>query len=150
MPTGRVIDNGALTDVTVAVDPIGGIDHQYVKLEWGPDGTATQATTANPIPVREYSAASAASSANVTSVAAAVADTELRAANASRQHLSVFNDSTANLYLKWGPGASATSFTVKLVGGAFYELPQGKLGPYTGAVYGYWDSATGSARVTEA
>ena len=86
-----------------------------------------------------------------TDVAAAVADTAILAANADRLPGSrVTNDSTAILYLVLGSGAaSATNFTVAIDGkttvpGSF-ELPTG----YTGAVRGYWASATGNARITE-
>lgn len=82
---------------------------------------------------------------SVTSVAAAVADTSLLAANAARVGATVANDSTAIMYLKLGTGASATSFTVRLTANAYYEVPFG----YTGAINGYWSSATGNARVTE-
>jgi hypothetical protein len=81
--------------------------------------------------------------ANVTSSASSVT---LKAANASRRGLYIFNDSSANLYVKFGATASATSFTVKLTAGAFYEMPAPY---YRGVVDGIWDSANGSARVTE-
>jgi hypothetical protein len=93
------------------------------------------------LPVKETRASTAA----VTSVSAAVADTSLLAGNSNRLGAAVFNDSTASLYLKLGTGASTTSFTILLNRYDYYEIPW----PYTGAVNGYWSSATGSARVTE-
>lgn len=81
----------------------------------------------------------------VTTVAAAAADTLLLAANVNRKLATVYNDSSAILYLKLGTGASSTSFTVKMQGEGYYEVPAS----YNGALYGNWASATGSARVTE-
>lgn len=75
------------------------------------------------------------SATNVTLFAAA-GDTNARA---------IYNDSTAVLYVKFGATASATSFTVQLAAGAYYEFPQPV---YAGQVDGIWASANGSARVT--
>ena len=49
------------------------------------------------------------------------------------------------LYVKFGTTASATSYTVKMVADAYYEVPFG----YTGRIDGIWASANGNARVTE-
>lgn len=81
----------------------------------------------------------------VTSVSASVSNVTLKASNAGRYGLSIYNDSTANLFVKLGATASATSFTQKVAGGGAYEVPFG----YTGIVDGIWESATGAARVTE-
>ena len=63
-----------------------------------------------------------------------------------RSGATVYNDSTAILYLALGTAAaSTTDFTVKMVADAYYEVPFG----YTGAIRGIWASATGSARVGE-
>ena len=85
-----------------------------------------------------------------TSVAAAVADTVLAAANLNRGIVTVHNDSSSVLYLKLGTGASPTSFTVRMAPQGYYELPLGSGDRvYTGSINGYWSSASGSARVTE-
>lgn len=57
----------------------------------------------------------------------------------------VYNDSTAVLYLKYGATASATSYTVQIAAGGYYEFPQPT---YAGQVDGIWASANGNARVT--
>ncbi|MBA3678576.1 hypothetical protein H0W80_00010 [Candidatus Saccharibacteria bacterium] len=80
------------------------------------------------------------------SVAASATSINLLAANTQRLGASIFNDSTATLYVKMGTTASTTSHTVQLVGGAFYELPEPM---YLGIVTGIWASATGSARISE-
>jgi hypothetical protein len=58
----------------------------------------------------------------------------------------VFNDSTAVLYLKFGATASATSYTVQVAAGGYYEFPQPL---YAGQVDGIWASANGNARTTQ-
>jgi hypothetical protein len=80
-----------------------------------------------------------------SSVAASTSSVSLLAANTARRGATIYNDSTADLYLKLGASASTTSFTIKLAAGDYYEVPFG----YTGAVTGIWSSATGNARITE-
>jgi hypothetical protein len=80
-----------------------------------------------------------------TSVAAAVVDTSILAANTNRLGATIYNDSTANLFLALGAAASTTDFTVKMVPDSYYEVPFN----YTGAIRGIWASATGNARVGE-
>ena len=79
---------------------------------------------------------------NVVSSASSVT---LLAANTSRFGAMIFNDSTAVLYVKLGATASATSYTVKMDAGDYFEVPY----EYTGIIDGIWASATGSARITE-
>lgn len=85
-------------------------------------------------------------SATVTQVASSATNVTLQAANANRQSLAVFNDSTAALFIKYGATASSTSFTVKVAAGGHWEMP---LPAYTGIVDGIWASANGNAYVTE-
>ena len=80
-----------------------------------------------------------------TNVAGAAADTQILAVNLNRKGMMVVNESTAILYLKLGTGASTTSYSVRMVPRAYYELPFN----YLGAIHGYWASSTGFARVTE-
>jgi hypothetical protein len=101
----------------------------------------SNAPKGDPLAVKELRA----SVPTVTSVAAAVADTSLLAANSNRLGAAVVNDSTAICYLKFGSGASTTSYTVRLTAYAYYEVPFG----YTGRINAYWASATGNARITE-
>lgn len=84
--------------------------------------------------------------ATCSNVASSTASVSLREANTSRRAALVFNDSTAALYLKFGATASATSYTVQIAAGGFYELPQPI---YTGVLDGIWAAANGAARVTE-
>lgn len=84
-------------------------------------------------------------SATVTEVSSSATTVTLQAANGSRRGLLVFNESTKNLYVKLGAGATSTSFSVKLSARGYFEVP----GNYTGIVTGVWDAANGSAWVTE-
>lgn len=81
----------------------------------------------------------------VTSVAGSAASVALLASNANRLGATVYNDSTAILYLKLGATASTSSFTTKLFPEDYYEVPAN----YTGVIDGIWASATGNARITE-
>jgi hypothetical protein len=83
--------------------------------------------------------------ATLANVAGSASSVTLIASNASRKGGTIWNDSTAILYVKFGTTASTTSATVKMVADSYYEIPYG----YTGIVTGIWASATGSARVTE-
>jgi hypothetical protein len=83
----------------------------------------------------------------ITSIAGAVASTQLLASNAARKGMYVFNDSTAVLYLAFAGSASTTAYTVQIPSNGFFEMPVTPV--YTGAMYGIWSSATGNARITE-
>jgi hypothetical protein len=86
-----------------------------------------------------------ASTATVASVASSATNVTLLAANANRKGAAVYNESTAVLKLKLGATASATSYTIQVAAGGYYEVPFG----FTGRIDGLWASADGSARITE-
>lgn len=79
-----------------------------------------------------------------TQVAASTSSTLLNAATPSRNTLTIVNDSSATLYVKYGTGASSTSYTHKL-----FQDDTLIIDDYNGAVYGAWQVATGYAYVTE-
>lgn len=83
--------------------------------------------------------------ATVSSVSGSATNAVILASNNSRTGATIYNDSSAVLYLKLGTTASTTSFTIKMQPDSYYEVPYG----YTGDIHGIWASATGSARVTE-
>jgi hypothetical protein len=88
----------------------------------------------------------AAATATLTNVGASATSVQLLAANPARKGATCYNDSAAELYLKLGTTASATSFTVRLGPFAYFEIPFG----FTGRVDGIWSSpATGAGRLTE-
>jgi hypothetical protein len=82
----------------------------------------------------------------LANVASSATNVTVFAANGAARMRTVFNDSTAVLYLKFGATASSSSYTVQLAAGAYYEFPQPV---YAGQVDGIWASANGSARTTE-
>lgn len=86
-----------------------------------------------------------AGTAAVTRVPSSVDAVQILAANPDRLRLLVYNESTQTLYLKYGSGASSTSYTVQLASGDYFECP----GRYTGLVTGAWAGANGAAMVTE-
>jgi hypothetical protein len=59
--------------------------------------------------------------------------------------MTIYNDSVANAYIKFGGPVSTNDFSTKLFPDDYYEVPYG----YTGRVDILWTAATGSARVTE-
>lgn len=84
----------------------------------------------------------------ITSVTAAAVSTTILASNASRKAASVYNDSTAILYLSTSAtAASTTVYSVQVPPGGYFELPNTRL--YTGQLTGIWSAANGAARVTE-
>lgn len=80
-----------------------------------------------------------------TNVAGSATSVTLLASNSARKGGSIYNDSTALLYVKFGTTASTTSFKVILAASAYYEIPAG----YIGRIDGIWASATGTARIDE-
>ena len=82
----------------------------------------------------------------VTNVGASVTAVTLAALNTNRRGLSIFNNSSALLYLKLGSGATTSSFTAVLNPQSLYELPEPI---YQGIVTGIWLAAAGNAGVTE-
>ncbi len=87
-----------------------------------------------------------ASVATTSNVASSASNVTLMASNDSRRGLTIFNDSTSILYVKFGTTATSSSFTVKMQAGAYYEMP---VPLYTGIIDGIWVSANGNARMTE-
>lgn len=89
----------------------------------------------------------------VTSVNATTTVGTLAAANTARHMLSLYNNGAADVYVKLGTGASASSFTTKLVAGAYWELPRTSAGgrerAYSGAVTALAASGTQAILVTE-
>lgn len=89
----------------------------------------------------------AVASATEANVASSASNVTLLAASATRQGMTVFNESTQVLFIKMGATASATSYTVQVSPGGYWEMPIGG-SIYTGIIDGIWASANGNARVT--
>lgn len=87
-------------------------------------------------------------SASVSNVASSATVVDIAVANEFRTQLTIFNDSTANLYLKLGSAATTSSYSIKISAGGYFELAGGTT-VYSGLVTGIWDAVNGAARVTE-
>lgn len=71
-------------------------------------------------------------------------------ANPSRKDASIWNNSTAYLYVDMTGGtASSTSATFKMYPDEFYEFPRMEHGVYQGKVTGRWSANNGNAQITE-
>ena len=85
--------------------------------------------------------------ATVTAVPASSTVIPLAGASGTRRAMTVYNEpGSANLFLKFGAGASADSYSVMLAAGDYWESSPPR---YGGAVTAVWATATGRAMVTE-
>lgn len=88
------------------------------------------------------------SSIPATSVASSATSVTLAAANPGRKGATIFNDDANTLYMKLGPTASLTSYTVKIPQDCYWEMPADL--DYTGVIDGIWSAAgVGAARIGE-
>jgi hypothetical protein len=85
------------------------------------------------------------STAAPSTVAASTTSGTIIAANSNRKGLTIWNDSTANLYIDFDSAASTTDYAVKIAAGGYYEMPFN----YTGLISGIWDTANGNAKIRE-
>jgi hypothetical protein len=85
------------------------------------------------------------STSTTSSVAGSATNVTLLPSNGTRLGATIYNDSTALLYIKLGALATSTDFTIKLFPMSYWEVPFG----YTGEIDGIWASATGHARIDE-
>jgi hypothetical protein len=108
--------------------------------------TTASGQTGQRIAQRQIVQTGFASTAAVTSVASSATNVTLLSSSANRIGMTVYNDSTAVLYLKYGTVASLTSFTVQMGPAAYWEMAQPI---YTGQIDGIWSAANGNARITE-
>lgn len=84
-----------------------------------------------------------------TSVAASITVVTLIAANVNRFGYTVYNDSTATLYLSNAAAASLTAYSLQIAPAGYYECPVLGGRGYTGIVTALWSAAQGSARIVE-
>lgn len=83
----------------------------------------------------------------ITRVTSAAADTLILEANDSRKGATIYNESTAILYLTLSKvAATVTVYSVQLAAGANFVLRENE---YIGQVRGIWAAANGAAMITE-
>ncbi len=136
------------TDVNVLVDAGATGDMEVVKLAYSAAGSETL-ITADASGLRVLPTNQSASAATETNVNDTASDTQLLASNAARKWMSIHNDSTSTLYVRFSASASsATAFNIKLTADAYWE--SGTF-IYTGEVRGIWSAdSSGAARILEA
>lgn len=135
----NVLLNGGAGGDTCAADDIGGIKHQRIKIEHGADGSATDVSSASPLPTRQNGATS-----TLSATAANAASVTVLASNGNRLRAWLYNDSASACYMKYGAAAAANSFTKRLLPGEFHPVEG-----YTGVIDAIWDAANGNMRATE-
>lgn len=143
----QAIGNAPLSTFTAASDEIGGVQFQRVKLVGGAQNSteAIEGTAAFGLEV-DVTRTPSTSSATLSNQAGSATNVTLLAANSSRKGAIVFNDGTSALYIKYGATASSSSYTFKVFANGLWVMPAPI---YTGQIDGIWDSATGTARITE-
>lgn len=130
---------------SVLNDPSG---HGPVTVKPGGEAAVSQdrALVVAISPNNSFTVTTARPATNVTSsVAASISNTTILASNGTRLGATIYNDSSALMYIKLGALASTTDYTIKLFPQSYYEIPFG----YTGEIDALWASATGFARVGE-
>lgn len=80
-----------------------------------------------------------------TTVASSITSATILAANSNRKGATIWNESTANLFLEFGAAATTSTFVAKLTAGGYYEVPFS----YAGVISGIWLAANGNALVRE-
>lgn len=80
-----------------------------------------------------------------TSVTANTTSVAFLAANSARKGTTIWNNSTASLYVELGTTATTSVFTARVAAGGYYEIPF----TYTGAISGIWDANNGNALIRE-
>ncbi|MBD2596460.1 hypothetical protein H6G74_19295 [Nostoc spongiaeforme FACHB-130] len=80
-----------------------------------------------------------------SSVTASTGSITILASNSNRKGGTIWNNSTARLYIEFGATASTSAFTAKLEADGYYEIPFN----YTGAISGIWTAVNGNALVRE-
>lgn len=135
--TGAIVRGTGAPDVQ-AVSLVDSAGNTLKTVDNG-DGTASLSSSSS-------SSVLTVSTATLANAASSASSVTLFTSNANARGRTVYNDSTAVLYVKFGGTASATSFTVAVQPAGYYEFPTPL---YTGVVDGIWASANGNARTTE-
>jgi len=129
-------------DVIAATDKIGGVDYQRIKVDWGPDGTATDVdkTAAAALPVQSVGTGTNASS----QVTVTNSSTTIIAARAGRRGVLVLNKQTVAVAIDSSGGTAvyATHFVLDPGAAMFLSVTNAITG-ITSAAY----TATGDAKL---
>lgn len=129
---------------------VAGFTHVRLRLSTVITGTGTSSVAligcALPAGMNTNPGVPRAAVSTLSNVSSSATNVTLLALKDTRVGVLLVNDSTANLFLKYGATASSTSYTVKIGSGGYWEMPQPI---WAGQVDGIWDAANGAARITE-
>jgi hypothetical protein len=81
------------------------------------------------------------------SVASSISSVQIVAANTNRKGISIYNNSTAALFLSYAAPATAANSFMQMQPGSLLMLDQQLI--VSNAIYGIWTAANGSAQVTQ-
>lgn len=129
------VDGTVTANLAAGTNNIGDVDVLTLPVAY--NAGTTSATT-----VRTVEATAATST--LSNVAGSATSVTLIAANTARKKVVMYNDSTADCYVKYGSAATSSSFTWLMAAGSHIEETD-----YNGIITGIWGSATGNMRVTE-
>lgn len=118
------------------------VDIGNATLSVTADGVEIKNDAGNPIPTSVASRTP-----TTTSVASSASSVTILAANAARKGVAICNDSTASLRLSFSSPATSTSAFIVMAPSSFLLLDQQLIA--SGAIYGIWSAANGTAQVTE-
>jgi hypothetical protein len=149
--TGRLLVNASLTGSITASNPSVGTNTATAptsSTEIGiidGSGNLQGVSSTNPLPVSATFSTSTSTTNTNTSVGGSNTSVTILASNTSRKGATIYNDSSAILYLALISTASTTAYNVQMTANSYYEVPYA----YTGVISGIWASSTGNARVNE-
>lgn len=143
---GGIDSNGILRTLVLGTDgklSLGGATVEIGEIQLlGADGV-TLAKVLNGALVT--TPGTGAGSSAYTSPSVTGSNTTVLAANVNRLGATVFNESGAAFFLKLGASASATTYSVNMAIGGYYEVPFG----YNGIITGITAGGTAVVRVAE-
>lgn len=142
-PDGNVIPVVCDEEGKLLIDLSGVVvDVGEVKIE---DTEGNAITTTNGAINVEINGYSAKGNVALFSIQASVTPVLLLAGNVTKRTFTIFNNSEANLYVKFAAGITSSFFNFRIPKNGYYESP---LPTYSGEIWGMWDSATGTALVS--
>jgi len=81
----------------------------------------------------------------ITNIPASITNATLANSNSSRKGLTIFNNTTKTMYIKYGINCSTSSFSVKITGQGYLEIPF----YYSGQIDAIFSTNIGEALITE-
>lgn len=127
-------DHALITSTTIHGKTTGGGGGGFVDVKVTPSGALTVENTP-----------ATADTGTVTTASVTNSNTTVLASNNQRLGATIYNEGTVPCFVKLGSTASATSYTIRIIVDAYYEVPFG----YTGIITGITASGTATLRVTE-